>query len=1090
MRSRPALPAGAYRIQQPSANGQWPSVQPARQTGATLTGRRRGTPLRTRLVVAMLSVTLIPLLATTIGGVYLARQSLVHQGEQVLQRRAGASVATISGYLDSIRSSLAASSDQISGLVAADPALSRATRNAIRDILSAESAANDFKGGSGATEYLTADGHIAVSDQPGDEGQDVSKSPTVRAAQGGVLTISGALFDPTASSHLSETMEAAVRVPAGGLVRERFSLEKIKSRVASDADAAGGGGLLIERDTGLVVAQSIDQKTSTIASIAPLSPSTVQQLADDQRYSAGTPTFRPISGLDMSMLKSGCVAPCAPFTAGTFADLAGVTMRYVRVDVDTQAGPTATPWIYLLARPEAAMTAPADLLELVAAIVGIVSLIAAVIAGFSLSRWSSSWLGAALQQLGSTASAFLALSNEQRQTADEQRHRLAAARSSLQDLHRMAGELSEAIERGIGAAEETAHGNATYNPFQAGQPARRPALGAQTDSQRAWWAQWSVAVRERLFRQHDICTNLTRDVHLTAETAARMRQRSAAVSAQAAAIETSLWRGNAAVATSGQGASASTAPATTRRGWRAVSAGFGTGTLRLVLLGLLAAFGLLPSVVLASSTNSPLRGQLTDQGTQALHGQAQSRATALEALLVQQQEAITGLIPPGSDLSTISQSHDLAKVQAATDSNLGTRMLAVATPDGIVVAASSHAIVGTSVAKLSVFQTAVRSHPSNISSAYYAPSSHEGWYYIAAPIRTEDQATVLGVAIGKFSLGRVGQLVADASMQGTADDGSFTLIVERADAIVLADSRDQTRSFVVAGQPGQSTLNTLWHDGRYPSGQMPPVDSFSGVASHVKATDAAGTERSFTSAPTATAPANQYWLVPLASAPWDLVEAQPAPVATAVADQLTRFDLYLSMVVTVLAVLLALILAQSIIVPIQRLRARFRQIAHRLVTVTRRQEEAARRQEAVLPPIEATAELLGLETEEVTQVIFARPAPAQLTPQALPQPQTWVDPAGWVSSSGPNFSAGVSPSRQQVGWPVTAPSVPDSTPPMDALRQARVMADDWNMRQQRILADLASALNATDELGRASLDGQREATELANVADDLMASTR
>jgi hypothetical protein len=66
----------------------------------------------------------------------------------------------------------------------------------------------------------------------------------------------------------------------------------------------------------------------------------------------------------------------------------------------------------------------------------------------------------------------------------------------------------------------------------------------------------------------------------------------------------------------------------------------------------------------------------------------------------------------------------------------------------------------------------------------------------------------------------------------------------------------------------------------------------------------------------------------------------------------------------------------------------------------------------------------------------------------------------------------------------------DGGPPGQALRRARAVTNEWSLRQQRILADLASVLNATDELSRASAEGEREAAELASVTTDLLTTVQ
>jgi hypothetical protein len=167
------------------------------------------------------------------------------------------------------------------------------------------------------------------------------------------------------------------------------------------------------------------------------------------------------------------------------------------------------------------------------------------------------------------------------------------------------------------------------------------------------------------------------------------------------------------------------------------------------------------------------------------------------------------------------------------------------------------------------------------------------------------------------------------------------------------------------------------------------------------------------------------------------------------------------------------------------MRGRYREAARRLVAATRRQEESAHRQETVLPPIEATAQLLALETEEVGGLLFSAPSASAMAPSQLPGYPSSTDAIWQGGAGGP-------PSQVQGMQQLIPASEPfgELAPPMDALRRARVLANDWGLRQQRVLADLATALNATDQLSRASLEGEEEAAALAALAVELLQTTR
>jgi hypothetical protein len=1119
-RARSALPSGAYRIQPEPAHppvppGVPPRLPPqlARASTRRLGRQRSGLTLRTRLIAALLSVAILPLTATAIGGVVLASNSLTHQGQQVLFSRASATATQIDTYLAGVRSSLVSSGQQVVELASADPAIGPDTLSAIEAVLRGDSDANGFQA-TGAAEYLDASGRIIASDQKGEEGDNLHASPTVQAALSATLTtpckrapsscaiLSGAAFNPDAPSDLRETLEVATPIYANGAdvgahpigaLRARFSmLDKIVGWVHNDADAQGGGGLLIEPDTGIVLAESLPPGNLTFTSLQLLSRAELDSLVKSKRFApmnpGEQPATQPIPGLGRDILSSQHLPSCQCFTAGGFTGGGASSMLYVRVNLKN--GPNAAPWVYLLGRPVSVVTAPAEQIFDVssfpqlslaqsALVIAFVALALALAIGIIASRWVSAWLVSAVQQLETTASAFLAFTNDQRQATEEQRHRLTAARTALHDLHRVAGELAEAIERAIGFAEGGRQGPemlllspsaGQWGPFSGGQ-------ASSDGQQQAWWRQWARAMGGRLNRQFNTCNGLANEAQLTVQAASIMRQRGGAVSSRATAIEATLWPGGVAIARPARVGFAAQYGRASNRALRASTAGFNTGTLRLSLLGILVTFGLLPSLGFAATTGIAVGGTLASQSDAARQGQAQSQANAVDALLSQQLQEVAGLdtiyrsmVTPGSGITQALVAQGLAQTVTLTASNFGTGLLELASASSAApVAASTTGTLLPPVANLPVFQVAKGGHLA-ISSAQYDVASHTGWYYIASPIRTKEQTKVIGVALGKFALTPISSAVANDSAGSNSAGDTYTFVVERDSALVVLDSRHPSSAFAAAAPE---------------------------VASAVHTSGSSGTSRSFTGNQDASGSSSAYSLVPLANAPWDLVEAQPITVASDVANRLTRYDLILSLAVTVLTAGLALFLGQSIIIPVRRLRSRFRQAARRLVAITRRQDEAAQRQEAALPPIAATAQLLALETEEVSQLLFATYAPSAQPPHHLsPPPPPWDDSALWSGATGPGASGVPStlgaPGRdvlQSLPPSVFSGAIPDQ-PPMEALRRARIVSNDWSLRQQRILADLATALNATDELSRSGLEGQQEAAELARLAVDLLASAR
>lgn len=1115
IRPRRALPVGAYRIQS-SPHEPGASASPAPRLSANLRRGRRPVTLRVRLLIALVGVALLPLLATTSGGIYLARTRLQRQGQQVLLHRATSTASTIDNYLAGIRTSLVSASQEVEKLIATDAQLGPNTRTAIQDVLHATSVANNFTS-SEATQYVATNGIVLSSDQPGDIGEDLSKSPTVQGALGGTYTVSGVAFDPQAPSDLRERLEAATPIYGirGGVPRPvgvlhvRFSTQRFARWVQLDGSAQGGG-ILIEPDSGIVLAQSVTKKDVTFASIAPLPAQTQADLTTSMRYNPSTAghsiVVHAIPGLTVDELQAGTTF----ITAGTFDGSNTSSMMYAVVRIVN--APTATPWTYLLATSSAALTASADQLlafdslpqlsmAQTALVILVVALGVSLATAYFTGRWAATWLTSTVQELGSTARAFLNLSNDQRTTAEEQRHRLTVARSSLQDLHRTASEVSEALERTIGYAEDTRRSSTPYS-----LPGQMANAGAYVQSGAGRWTQWAPVLRDRLIRQRDICIRLARDARITADTAGRMRDRGSAITTQASSLEATLWTGGVVQTPQDQpGNRAGSARQAAQRS----SAGFSTGTLRLVLLGLLVAFGLLPSLVFATTSNQLVQGRLADQSEQAILTQAESRAASLDALLGQQQEQVSGLdtfyrsmTNPTSGVTPalVDETLNAATLPGAAD--LGTQLLELAAyPSGTVVASSAAATLNTSVANLSVFAGArtLRANTASTTAAYYDPSTQEGWYYIAAPVFSADQTTLIGVAIGKYSLAPVWRLLNQTPAESTGSVGTFTLVVERNDLIVLGDSRTPRGVFFASATLDPAALTGLWNAGRYPGGHTPPVSALPEVASAVRAPQATPSPDGFTGSAGPGKAQTRFWVVGLSHAQWDLVEALPVTEATAIADELTRYNLLLAVIVAVLTTLLALILGQSIIVPVRRLRTRFRDAARRLVSLTRRQDEAARRQEAVLPPIESTAQLLTLETEEVAELLFARrttPGPGSQSGYAAYSPERNggrrnlepAPPMGYSPPSNPWAGAGAIAGYPQDGQGSVSREI--ATPSFDELRRARVLANDWGLRQQRILADLASALNATDQLTRASVDGQQEAAQLATLADELLANAR
>jgi hypothetical protein len=1101
-RPRSRLPRGAYRLSSPAVRADQVTSSldagPSRRPAALA---RRSGPLRARLVTVLILAALLPLVATTIGGIVIARASLLSQGQQALRHRALASAATIDNYLAGLQSSLTSSSQEVGKLYAADATLPTNISTAIRNVLHTDSLANAFTA-SDATELIGMNGIVLVSDQSGEVGEDLHISSSVHAALGGAsYTLSPVTFDPDGPSDLLETIEATVPVRDGsggrvlGALRAHFSTGRFVALVQRDATAAGGG-LLVERGTGLVLAQSLRPSARLLlATVLPANAALVANIDADSRLAdsvdSRTIALHPIPGLSAQQLRSFQVV--TSFSAGTIDGQDASSMLYVSVPIANS--PAATPWLYLMGTSRAALTAPADQflaldgaatvsLAQVAAMLGVLALLAAVVMGLWMSRWAAQWLTTSIRGLGETARAFLALSGDQRQTAEAQRQRLTTARGGLHELHGTAGELAESIERALSAAEHAQQARGYWAGQPQGGPGSAPVPGI------GHWSQWAAGVRDRLIRQHHICTSLAEDVRSTGEAAVHMRERSLAINTQAMALEASL-RASRSIAVRTE---------THQRVLRSRgSSRFTTRTLRVGLVGLLLVLGALPSLLLATTTTTLLRANLSQQSTDTLMSQAQSSERALNQLLAQQAQEVAGLetlyrslTDPASGITPQLADAGLAGSVASAKKPLGTSLLEVAdSAAATVVASSSSDTLHQSVAGLAVYKSAAGGRAQSSTSLVYSAPGQQGWYYIAAPLRSADLTRVIGVAIGQFSLQPLHDILT-ASDTFLYASSTYAIVIERQDGIIVADSRTSQSTFATTGPLAPSALQQMWSEGRYPNGMSPSQTPLAEVASQSRATTPGGDLQGvgFTGASGHGSTQDAYWLVPLSDAPWALLEAQPLAAANYIADRLTGYDLLLAAIVTMLATMLAIILGQSIIVPVQRLRARYRDAARRLVTATRRQEEAAHRQEAVLPPIESTAQLLTLETEEVGSLLFPPPPASANAGFSAPSTHMTTDrawptaPDASLGTPPPALPFGVSPPQQAIPTPRLHGE--HTPPPLDALRRARVLANDWGLRQQRVLADLATALNATDQLSRASLEGEQEAAALAGLAVELL----
>src|SRR5579863_4601303 len=172
----PAMPAWAGQTDQPARMRGESSAPPPAASSGTLR-RRRSLSLRARMILALLSVAALPMLATAGGGILLARNSLITQGQQSLLSRANATASKIEGYIAQSSNALLSTRQVVAAVAPAldnpDPTVRQATVASLEQILADERAAHIGIAGGQVTRFINTAGVVAAADPSGDEGLDL-----------------------------------------------------------------------------------------------------------------------------------------------------------------------------------------------------------------------------------------------------------------------------------------------------------------------------------------------------------------------------------------------------------------------------------------------------------------------------------------------------------------------------------------------------------------------------------------------------------------------------------------------------------------------------------------------------------------------------------------------------------------------------------------------------------------------------------------------------------------------------------------------------------------------------------------------------
>lgn len=337
--------------------------------------------LRGKITFAFLALTLVPLILVRVVNNQITRNALIDQGTLNLKYASAQTADKIDRYMAAGREDIivARQMPEVSAFVLnpSDPA-SRA--NALF-VLRALAAKSDYE----SVAIINTEGKVALSSDEREINVDVRGFRPVQEALEGRISVGDPVLNPFDNSpsvgFAAPVTLAGSSVPLG-VIRSRLSLFGIWGIVEADLGAAGAGsyGILLD-EHGIRLAESISvgkrefvTQNLLYRAIAPLAPEATQRVLTERRFGA----LKDIPVLALPEMADALAANTPVFA--TTAD--NSTERH-----QAAASPLKyRPWRYVLVAPLSTFTSAADTLTAVSLALGLVAMLAAVIAAFYTAR--------------------------------------------------------------------------------------------------------------------------------------------------------------------------------------------------------------------------------------------------------------------------------------------------------------------------------------------------------------------------------------------------------------------------------------------------------------------------------------------------------------------------------------------------------------------------------------------------------------------------------------------------------------------------------------------------------------------------------